>query len=130
VCCFTDRPPRTLGLLNHYSRGLRRWSFEPYAVGFRRGYAVGKGLQPVLHLPRDQFRPLDDAQRFRYQRFEPPGCDWTAEGEWRSQGDFEFGDAAPEDVLVLVPTAAEAARIAALCRYPIALINGPVDCGA
>jgi hypothetical protein len=130
VCCFTERTPRAVRALNRYSRGQRRWSFEPYAIGFGRGYAIARGLQPVLHLPRDQFRPLDDAQRFRYQRFEPPGCDWTAEGEWRCRGDFDFGDAGPEDVVLLVPSASEAAWIAAQCPFPVVLIGDSASCGA
>jgi hypothetical protein len=123
VCCFTERPPEVIRQLAGWGQGQLRWRFEPYALGFRRAYAIHKGLRPVLHLHPDAFERLPVQERFRFQRLEPPEHDWTAEGEWRSAGDFCFDDAAAEDVVVLVPDREEAARVAEVCPFRIALLD-------
>ncbi|MBI2565430.1 MAG: hypothetical protein HYV63_00175 [Candidatus Schekmanbacteria bacterium] len=113
VVCFTDRSPAAIRSLTRWSRGQTRWSFEPYAIAVRRRYAVARGVAPVLHLSAGHHAELAREQQFRYQRFEPPECDWTAEGEWRHAGDFDFSDVTPEDLTVITPTAAEALSLRA-----------------
>lgn len=123
VCCFTDRPPEAVAALARWSRGLLRWSFEPYAVGFKRAYALRKGLQRVLYLSKAAFDPLSSAERFRFQLHEPPEQDWTAEGEWRCKGDLRFDDAAPDQVVALVPSPEAAARVRKLCPFRVAVLG-------
>jgi hypothetical protein len=87
--------------LRRYRSHLIRWDFEPWGIVFDRDWLVRCGARPVNYLPSQSFKKLEEHEQPFFQKHEPPECDYSAEEEWRIQGDLDFS-AAPPDAIRLV----------------------------
>ncbi len=108
---WTALSPMEINRLRQWRRGLARWTLEPYGIGVRREVLRNLGAAPAIYLPPHKFDRLGDAQRYRYQRHQPPRCDWKYEREWRLKGDLELARIARHDAFVFVASTADAARL-------------------
>jgi len=103
VVCFTECALEQLAPLHRYRRHLLRWDFEPYGLALDRAWLEAQGARPVRYLPASQFPSLPESERPWFQRHEPPGCDFTAELEWRLQGDLDLSTLPNDAIRVIAP---------------------------
>lgn len=98
---FTAVSPERIADLRRYRSHLIRWDFEPWGIVFDRDWLLRCGARPVNYLPSQSFKKLEEHEQPFFQKHEPPECDYSAEEEWRIQGDLDFS-AAPPDAIRLV----------------------------
>lgn len=98
---FTAVSPERVADLHRYRSHLIRWDFEPWGIVFDREWLVQRGARPVKYLPAKSFSKLDPGDQPFFQKHEPPDCDFSAEEEWRIQGDLDFSEV-PRDAVRLV----------------------------
>ena len=99
--------------------------FGPYAVCIARHAAEALGARPVLYLPDEAWKGLEDNERFRFQLHQPPQVDRTREREWRIPADVDLRRLEPRDVLFVTRTAAEAAIIQAIGPWRARAVDAP-----
>jgi hypothetical protein len=124
VVCFTECLPRELPSIVEWRRGLRRWTFEPYGVGIRKEALVTAGARPVIYATERSFPDLSRDLAYLFQRDDPERKGWSAEREWRLQGDTMLNGFASADVVIIVPSAQEAGIIAARFPWRVGLVCG------
>lgn len=112
VVCFTEHLPQDLPPVVEWRRGLRRWTFEPYGVGIRKEVLVKLGARPVIYAVEESFPDLSNDLAYLFQREHPGIKGWSAEREWRINGDTALKDVPVEDVLIIVPSRQEARIVA------------------
>lgn len=100
VVSFTAVSPKRISELHRYRSHLLRWDFEPWGIVFDRDWLVKRGARPVKYLPSNAFAKLDPRDKPFFQKHEPPDCDYSAEEEWRIEGDLDFADV-PKDAMRL-----------------------------
>jgi len=120
VISWTSRPPRDLAAIRHWNRALGRWTFEPYGIAVNRQWLRNQGAKPAIYGAGTIFERLPAGERFRFQVGDANRAVWRLEREWRLLGDLRLDGTM--DVLVLVPDAAAAERIAAEIACPYRVI--------
>ncbi len=103
VVSFTEHKPEAVARLHRYRRHLVRWDFQPYGLVFIRRWLEQSGARPVRYLPASAFDALPEEDRPWFQKHEPPGCDYSAEREWRVLGDVDLAAVPPGAVRVVWP---------------------------
>ena len=103
VISFTAVHPDELSHLQRYRPHLLRWDFEPYGLVFDRDWLSTRGARPVHYLPAGAFQSLPPSDRPWFQKHEPPGCDYSAEQEWRIAGDLAFAGAPADAIRIVMP---------------------------
>lgn len=98
---FTAVSPERIADLHRYRSHLIRWDFEPWGLVFDRDWLMQRGARPVKYLPAKSLKNLAEHEQPFFQKHEPPDCDFSAEEEWRIQGDVDFS-AAPIEAVRLV----------------------------
>ncbi|MEW6097035.1 MAG: DNA-processing protein DprA [bacterium] len=111
VVSFTACLPDELGKIRKWNPALIRWTFEPYAIGIRKGILKEMKAQPVIYASEDKFRQLPESEQFRFQIHQPPKTDWSLEKEWRVPGDVILSHISAQDIVIIVSTPQEAAII-------------------
>jgi hypothetical protein len=120
VISLTSRPPPELAAIRHWNRALGRWTFEPYGIAVNRRWLRDRGAKPAIYGAGRTFQRLPPHQRFRFQAGDANRAVWRREREWRLPGDLQLS--ASMDVLVLVPDAAAADRVAAEVDCPYGVV--------
>lgn len=120
VISWTSRPPPELAAIRHWNRALGRWTFEPCGIAMNRQWLRDRGAKPAIYGAGRIFERLPPHQRFRFQAGDADRAVWRREREWRLLGDLRLSPTM--DVLVLVPDATAAARIAAEVDCPYGVV--------
>ena len=113
VVSFTARPAPEVHRLVRWRRGLARWTMEPYGIGIDRAALWRLGARPVVYGPETTWKKLPGSEQYRFQLHFGQGGSWKPEKEWRIRGDLRLDHLSPDDIRVVVPSAAEAAMIEA-----------------
>jgi hypothetical protein len=121
--CFTAQPPVADHPLRHYDSARHRWLFGPQAVCIRRDALEPLGLEKALHCNEAEFAALPEQQRFRFQRYNPPQVDRTAEQEWRVPTDIDLKQLPREAVLFVTDTAEHAAVLRRVVPWRVCLAD-------
>lgn len=100
VVCFSERAPASLARERAFRPWLSRWDYEPWAIGIRKEAALAHGARPVYYAPASSWDALAEADRWLFQKHEPPATDWSHEREWRILGDVDLSRLAREDWVV------------------------------
>ncbi len=125
VVSFTAVPLGAFIQRRHYQRHQRRWDFEPYGIAIRRRWLEQRNVRPVIYgddqtwesLPPDQ-RPWFQTRQTRDQR-----TTWTSEQEWRHLGSLDLRTLTDNDVMLFVPTVADAEHLGQLVSWPVAVLE-------
>ncbi len=102
-----------------------RWDCEAYGLCVRRDWLLALGAKPVIYGDDDRWSCLSNSERPFFQlqgtraRRGAKLLDWSQEAEWRVPHDLDLTDAAHDDVVLFVPTEAEARQLAAISPWPI-----------
>ncbi|MBN1355160.1 hypothetical protein JXA40_02705 [bacterium] len=112
VVCLTEASPEEMIHMFHWVPHLRRYRFEPYAVGISIKTARDLGAQPVIYAGSDTFDKLPESDRFRFQAVSRKGRNWESEREWRVPGNIDLSQIKSSDKIVLVPDAHDRKLIA------------------
>jgi hypothetical protein len=126
VVSFTAAGGQELANLRTFRGHRARWDFEPYGISIARSWLEERGARPVIYGDERTWSQLsvDDRPFFQKQRgrgAEP--IDWSVEREWRHVGDLDLGNLRPEDACLLVPSFAEAARVAAMSPWKVVVVD-------
>ncbi len=127
VTSFTAVPLGELVNLRVYRAHRGRWDFERYGICLRREWLKGLGAWPVCYGGKDDFGQLDETEKTFFQlrksKTRRGDIDWTVEREWRVLGDVELRKLPADTAFVFVPSREEAAVIAAISPWPVAVIQ-------
>ncbi|NLI83623.1 MAG: hypothetical protein GX443_18360 [Deltaproteobacteria bacterium] len=118
VVSWTSLHPLKWNALRRWNPALVRWTVEPYGIALRKRTLKLLGAKPVVYGPGPLYDLLKPSDRFRFQLHQPPRCSWKYEREWRSPGEILLDRLPPDDVVVLVCNAAEAARVLTMSPRP------------
>lgn len=102
VVSLTAVLPERIADLRRYRSHLIRWDFEPWGIVFDRDWLIQCGARPVHYLPSQSFKKLEEHEQPFFQKHEPPDCDYSAEEEWRIQGDLDFSAAPPDAIRLML----------------------------
>lgn len=108
VVSLTSRPPTELESLRFWNPALIRWTFEPYGLAISRKVLRRLGVKPAIYASDADYSRLEQRDRFRFQRHEPPRCSWKHEKEWRLKEDLHIRSVHVSDVFVFVPNPEDA----------------------
>ncbi|HLX64592.1 MAG TPA: hypothetical protein VKX17_25185 [Planctomycetota bacterium] len=111
MVCFTARDPIALLAENRWRKGLRRWTYSPYALSFLSEDLCTLGAASVRYVSREEMQATPVKARGFCQIKESSGIDWAREMEWRVSGDVDFSRIEPARIVALVARADEARRI-------------------
>lgn len=100
VVCFSERGPASMERARAFRPWLSRWDYEPWAIGIRKDAARALGARPVHYAPASSWDALAEADRWLFQKHEPPATDWSHEREWRILGDVDLSRLPREDWVV------------------------------
>ena len=126
VVCFAAVPLPELQRLHQFRPHRGRWDFEPYGICIRTGWLRQRGARPVRYGEAELFEQLPESDRPYFQRRtsgQHDQIDWSVEREWRHVGNVDLSDLLPDDAFLFVPTLTDAARLAPLSRWPIAVLS-------
>jgi hypothetical protein len=112
VICWSARPPRDLAELRRWNPALIRWTMEPYGIAVDRSVLKERGAKPVVYARSACYFRLPPPTRFRFQRHEPPHCNWKREREWRLVEDLMLAGIPSNRMFVFVPDPNDLADIA------------------
>ena len=122
VVCLTELFPSELRDVTRWRTGLLRWSFEPYGIALPKSSLFAMGARPVIYGVEEALPDLgrDLVHLFQVQRAD--GTNWSAEKEWRIASDLRLTGPLLDEMLVLVPSHAEARVVADrfCCRVIVA----------
>jgi hypothetical protein len=104
VVSFSSRSPQEIGKMRQWNPALIRWTFEPYGLALSRKLLKNFGARPAVYAKSETYHRLPHAERFRFQRHEPPRCSWKHEREWRLPHDLSLEGISREDYFVFIPT--------------------------
>jgi len=124
VVSFTAAHPDDLARLARWARHLGRRTFEPYGVGLRRAAALRLGIRPAVYGPPGLQAVLAAEDRHLFQLARGRREEWAPEREWRARGDVDLARWPPEEAIVVVPTAAEAAELRVASPFPVLALEG------
>ena len=132
MVCFSDADPNELIKNRTFRSHLNRWDYEPYGVAIHKRHIESIGGRPVIYGDQCTWNVMKDSERPFYQKnateSENQQLDWTIEKEWRVFGDVELNRAAIDDVIVLVDSEQDAAKIAPLSRWQIVALHSGQPC--
>lgn len=111
VVSFTENGPTQLGAIRKWRRGLIRYTFEPYSIGFSRKVLLEKGIRKVVYGTEQDFTTLRQDSKPFFQLASSSCSDWTPEKEWRLLGDLDFHGMETSDWFVIVPDHESACKI-------------------
>lgn len=106
VISWSAVPPEEINGLRHWNPALIRWTFDPYGIAIRRKLLRKSGAKPVVYGNEKVYAKLKNADRYRFQRHEPPDCSWKHEREWRLADDFCLDHIAPTEGFIFLPESA------------------------
>jgi len=133
VTCWSAVPLPQLLQRRTFRPHLGRWDYEPYGLAIQRQALQRRGGRPVIYGTAGQRAGLAAGSGWRFQA-EGKGGIWRAEREWRLRGSLALASLGPQEMVVFVPTPAEAAALAPWSRWPLVSLqtrgdppHGPAD---
>ncbi|OYP37381.1 hypothetical protein [Rhodopirellula sp. MGV] len=120
VVCFANCSLSSLLARRCYRPHLHRWDYEPYGIAIRKDAAYRAGVESVLYGSPEERKSLPADQRFRFQA-EGRTFDWTAEREWRFDGNVDLDVFDQSDIRVFVPSDEEARTLRT--EFPITTVG-------
>ena len=108
---FSKHPPQKVISLMRWRKRYVRWNFEPYGIAIARPAAVDIGIRPVIYGRPELYKRLADPDKPYFQSEGIDGGDWREEAEWRFVGDLDIAGIDAKDLLIIVATSSEIARI-------------------
>lgn len=127
VVSFSAHPLRELTKHRTFRAHRGRWDYEGYGLCVRREWLQARGAKPVIYGDDDQWLTLPNSDRPFFQlkttraRGGAKTIDWSQEAEWRVPQDVNLSEARRDDLLLFVPTQAEAQQLAAISPWPVLL---------
>ncbi len=106
VTPFTELGPNELREIIHWRPGLLRWSFEPYGIAFPRKDLESLGAREVVYQSKAAAHSMNPEDMHLHQAEA-----WRDEREWRIKGDLVIDRQLWDALVVIVPTAGEAACV-------------------
>jgi hypothetical protein len=103
VVCFCGASWGTVRNLFTWQNHLRRYRFEPYAIGIHKSELTRQGILPVIYAPDAVFRQLSPHDRWRFQKFDRYTVKWVDEAEWRSRSDVDLSVIPDDKLAVFTP---------------------------
>lgn len=116
VVSFTEVPPKQLESIRKWRRGFSRWSFEPYAIVFRKQSLKETGAKKVIYGRVNEFQMLPLEEKHLFQIRQTHDLVWSTEKEWRINGDVEIRKFSSQEYAFLLPIKNEAVRFVNLLR--------------
>jgi hypothetical protein len=114
VISWTSRPPLELDGLRRWNPALIRWTFEPFGMAIEKKELRKRSIKPTIYAGDEAYGRLRPADRFRFQRHEPPKCSWIHEREWRLPGDLLLSEIPAEKGFVFVADGKDRNRLATI----------------
>lgn len=111
VVSWSAATPWELLSIRRWNRALIRWTFESYGIAVRKPLIRARGGKPAIYAADESYQHLSRAERFRFQKHEPPACAWKQEREWRTEGDFELVGLGEHDGFIFVPAWRDASEL-------------------
>ncbi len=108
VVSFTEVPPKHLENIRKWRRGFSRWSFEPYAIVFRKQSLEEIGAKKVIYGTSNEFYQLPQEEKHLFQVRQTQDVVWSIEKEWRMKGDVEIRRFSSPEYAFMLPTKNEA----------------------
>ena len=102
-----------------------RWDCDDFGLCIRRDWLQARGAKPVNYGDDPSWLTLSDSERPFFQlrttraRRGAKIIDWSQELEWRVPQDVNLSKASRDDLLLFVPTQAEAQQLAAISPWPV-----------
>jgi len=106
---FSGLSPVDVVPLMRWRSRFSQMSFEPYGIGIEKAYAQSGGVRQVRYYDRKRGH-TNDSEPWLWQSIGKLG-DWSAEQEYRYQGDFDFSCIPSEQLVAFCYTRKEAAII-------------------
>ena len=125
VVSFSAHPLHELRKQRMFRAHRGRWDCEGYGLCIRSEWLQSRGAKPVLYGDDAQWMTLPNSDRPFFQlkttraRGGAKTIDWSQEAEWRVPQDVDLSEASPDDLLLFVPTQAEAQQLAAISPWPV-----------
>ena len=126
VTCLSDMTLKEMVLKRVFRSHLSRWDFEPYGIAFKRNVFLRQfGARPVIYGGEAEWQSLDADQKpyFQMRKTQGEKIDWQEEKEWRVLGDVDLNQVGPDDAVVFVGRASDAATIAELSIWPVVVLS-------
>ncbi len=126
VVCFTSVDVRQLPQLRTFRQHRRRWDFEPYGISIDADWLIQRGACPVHYGEASDWESLSPSQRPFFQTRwggREQRIDWSIEQEWRHVGSVDLRQLPDSAAFLFAPTAVEAAQLAAISRWPVAVLE-------
>jgi hypothetical protein len=122
VVSWSAGTPWELLSIRRWNRALIRWTFESYGIAVRRPLIRDRGGKPAIYAVEGCYQRISRANRFRFQRHEPPSCAWKHEREWRTEGDFELAGLGENEGFIFVPAGRDAVEIPAHFSWMLPIV--------
>ena len=128
VVSFSANPLHELTKQRTFRAHRGRWDCEAYGLCVRRQWLQAHGALPVIYGDDDQWASLPKSDRAFFQlkttrsRRGTKTIDWSQEAEWRVPQDVDLSEASRDDLLLFVPTQAEAQQLAAISPWPVLVL--------
>jgi hypothetical protein len=128
VVSFSANPLSELTNRRTFRTHRGRWDCEAYGLCVRREWLEAQGAKPVIYGNDDLWTSLADSDRAFFQlkttrsRRGAKAIDWSQEAEWRVPHDVDLSEAGRDNVLLFVPTQAEARQLAAISPWPVLVL--------
>ena len=125
VVSFSAHPLHELRQQRTFRAHRGRWDCEGYGLCVRREWLQLRGARPVIYGADAQWMTLPNSDRPFFQlkttrsRGGAKTIDWSQEAEWRVPQDVDLSEASRDDLLLFVPTPAEAQQLAAISPWPV-----------
>jgi hypothetical protein len=127
VVSFTECRPDEITKLRRWRRGLARWSFEPYGVGFPKTALHELGARPVIYGPESAYPDLGDELGYLFHIHGKDDTQWYLEKEWRLQRGLDIIDSLWQKMVVITPSIEEAQEIVETFACDVFVSGGILD---
>jgi hypothetical protein len=130
VVSLTECSPDDIAKLRRWRRGLARWSFEPYGVGFPKNALHQLGARPVIYGPESAYPDLGDELGYLFHIHGKGDMRWYLEREWRLRRDLDIIEPLWQKMVVITPSIEEARVIAETFACDVFVAGGIFDARA
>ncbi len=131
VVSFSARPLNELAQQRTFRAHRGRWDCEGYGLCVRREWLQTRGAMPVLYGDDAEWAALSNSDRPFFQLKTTRSRDgaktihWSQEAEWRVPHDVDLSEASGDDLILFVPSPAEAQQLTAISPWPV--LVAPAD---
>ena len=122
VVCLSAAPLEKLRQGRVYRKHRLRWDYEPYGLLIRRKALQRIGAQPVWYGTGEDWESATATNRPFFQ-MKSSRLNWSEEQEWRFIGDLDLDRITPRDIIVFVPSEAEARFLSRVSHWSLAVIR-------